>query len=101
MTTAKTKVYVSYSWSVEDKTQIVEKLQLLCEERGIKLVLDKDQDSIKYGESISQFMDELIASKHIITIFSRRYLESEFCMAELLGIYHRNGEKDFLKRIHP
>ena len=99
MTIAKTKVYVSYSWGVEDKTSIVDVLQPLCEARGIEL--NRDRNAMGYADLIDRFMEKLIVSEHIITVISRQYLESEYCMTELLGIYTHHGEKDFFKRINP
>ncbi|BCG65823.1 MAG: hypothetical protein methR_P3686 [Methyloprofundus sp.] len=99
MTAANIKVFVSYKWCVEDETQIVAKLEPLCEQRGIELIYDRNK--LQHGDLINEFMKELVTSDHIITIFSKEYLESEYCMYELLEIYRRNGASDFHKRIYP
>lgn len=96
MASISNRVYVSYSWSVEKETGIVDKLAELHAMRDIEFIRDNDQ--LKYGELISQFMDNLSSADHVITVFSRKYFESEYCMYELLKIYHRG---DFHTRIHP
>ena len=43
-------------------------------------------------------MDELTKGDHVITVFSKPYFESKWCMYELLRIYQRG---DFQQRTHP
>ena len=89
-------VFVSYSWAVEKDTKIVEELDRLCQQRGIKLI--RDNNALKHGESIKKFMDELSKGDHVITIFSKPYFQSKWCMKELLCIYQRGN---FEQRTHP
>lgn len=89
-------VFVSYSWAVERDTKIVEELGRLCQERGINLI--RDNNTLKHGELIENFMKELSKGGHVITIFSKPYFESKWCMYELLSIYQRG---DFEQRTHP
>lgn len=91
-----THVFVSYSWAVEKKTGIVGELQKLCHERGIELV--RDENVLRHGELISRFMNELTKGERVITIFSKPYFQSKWCMYELLKIYQRG---DFEQRTHP
>jgi hypothetical protein len=46
-------VYVSYAWKVENQNQLVDKLELACDQRGIKLLRDKNE--IGYKESIRAY----------------------------------------------
>jgi hypothetical protein len=89
-------VYVSYSWTAERETPLVDELGYVCKRHGLELRRDKDR--LKHRDLIRTFMDELASSGDIITIFSRSYFESEYCMYELLQI-SKNG--NFHNRIHP
>ena len=89
-------VFVSYSWGVEKDTQIVEDLDSLCQQRGINLI--QDNKTLKHGDFIKKFMDELSKGEHVITVFSKPYFESKWCMYELLCIYQPG---DFGQRTHP
>jgi TIR domain len=89
-------VFVSYSWGVEKDTQIVEELDSLCQQRGIRLI--RDNKTLKHGDLIEKFMEELTKGNHVITVFSKPYFESKWCMYELLRIYQRG---DFEQRTHP
>lgn len=91
-----TKVFVSYSWRTEKETKIVDDLERLCQQRAIELI--RDNNILKHGESIKSFMDELSKCDHVITVFSKPYFESKWCMYELLRIYQRG---DFKRRTHP
>lgn len=90
------RVYVSYSWRVEVDTGIVKQLGELCKPRGIELIYDKTE--LKHRDRISGFMDRLASADHVITVFSKNYFESEYCMYELMKIRERG---DFDQRIHP
>ncbi|WP_181389666.1 toll/interleukin-1 receptor domain-containing protein [Leucothrix pacifica] len=90
------KVFVSYSWGVDDKTKLVAQLDPLCKARGIELIYDKQE--LKYKDRISSFMDKIAEAEHVITIFSKPYFESEYCMYELMKIQERGS---FDQRIHP
>jgi hypothetical protein len=90
------KVFVSYSWKTENDTQIVETLGKLCLERDIKLI--RDNQALKHGDSIKQFMDELSEGDQIITVFSKPYFESPWCMYELLRTFQKGNLGE---RTHP
>ena len=94
--TVSINVFVSYSWAMEKDTKIVDELDRLCQQRGIKLI--RDNKTLKHGDLIKQFMDKLTKGDHVITVFSKPYFESKWCMYELLRIYQRG---DFEQRTHP
>ncbi len=89
-------VYVSYARKTDKDQPVVDKLRTACKNKNIELKVDEDQ--IKYGESIQEYMNDLSAGRHIIVILSDAYFKSEYCMGELLGIF-RNEQ--FQKRVHP
>lgn len=90
------KVFVSYSWATKNQIPIVDEIGKLCPERDIQLI--RDNTALKHGEPIDKFMDELSRGDHVITIFSKPYFESKWCMYELLSMSNRD---DFEKRILP
>lgn len=90
------KVFVSYSWDVERKTGIVDELEKHCQSRNVRLL--RDNNEIKHGELIQQFMDKLTGGEHVITVFSKSYFQSPWCMYELLKTWQKG---DFQPRTHP
>src|SRR5271165_5533280 len=104
------KVFVSYAWgdtssiaSEEDRQrqEVVERLCQTLEKEHWQVV--RDETTIKYGDSISDFMKNLGQSDLVIVVLSAKYLRSPYCVTELYDIYQRSrGEKeDFLRRIIP
>lgn len=91
----KTKVFVSYSWRIERETGIVAELEKHCPAH-IRLL--RDNNEIRHGELIQQFMDKLTGGEHVITIFSKPYFQSPWCMYELLHTWQKGG---FQERTHP
>lgn len=89
-------VFVSYSWGVERDTGIVAELKNHCKSRNIHLL--QDNNEIKHGELIQQFMDKLTGGEHVITVFSKPYFHSPWCMYELLRTWQKG---DFQQRTHP
>lgn len=90
------KVFVSYSWGVENDTGVVTELQRLCRERDIELI--RDNEAMKHGDSINAFMDDLSSARNVITVFSDAYFKSKWCMYELLKTWWAGG---FEQRTHP
>ncbi|MEZ5476282.1 MAG: TIR domain-containing protein [Thiolinea sp.] len=90
------KVFVSYSWGVEDDTGVVDELQRLCRQRDIELI--RDREAMQHGESINAFMDDLSGARNVITVFSDAYFKSKWCMYELLKTWWAGG---FEQRTHP
>ena len=93
---ADVKVFVSYSWGVEEKTKVVDEIEMLCLQRGINLIHDKD--AMQHGDVIMDFMDGLTSGDHIITVFSKSYFKSPWCMYELLQISQKGKLQ---QRTHP
>jgi len=83
------KVFVSYSWSVEDETGIVGELEIQCQQRSIQLV--RDRNAMQHGDLIKDFMSRLAGGEHIITVFSDAYFKSKWCMFELLKVWQKGG----------
>ncbi|MEN8259212.1 MAG: toll/interleukin-1 receptor domain-containing protein [Pseudomonadota bacterium] len=90
-------VYVSYSWTAEADSSVVDQLEKACQKRGIELQRDKNR--VGYGESIGAYMNELAAGRCIVLVLSKPYFESPYCMYELREIYDK--QPDFRKRVFP
>ena len=86
------KTFVSYSWGIEKTTGIVDEIGTLCTERGINLI--RDETAMQHGDVIIDFMKDLTSGDHIITVFSKPYFKSMWCMYELLKIWQKGDFKD-------
>jgi internalin A len=93
------EVYVSYAWGQSDK--VVDDMCNVIEAEGWRVIRDKT--AMKYGDRISDFMKCLSRGDLIVVVLSAKYLQSNYCMTELHGIYQRAlGDKgEFLDRIIP
>ena len=83
------KVFVSYSWRVEEQTCHVAELEKQCQERGIHLI--RDSKTMKPGERISQFMNRIATANHVIVILSKTYFESKYCLYEWKELLQHKG----------
>jgi len=89
---------VSYSWA-EPSVEAVDKLCAGAEQRGIHIL--RDTNTVKLGDRLSRFMQQLAAQDRIFVILSKKYLESPYCMYELLEIWRqcKNEEDEFRSRV--
>lgn len=91
------KVFVSYSWGIEASTGIVDEIASYCQTpRTINLI--RDRDAMQHGDLIMDFMNHLSGGEHVLTVFSKPYFKSKWCMYELLKIWQKG---DFKERTHP
>lgn len=77
------EVFVSYAWS-EESNAIVDRLQKVLEEKGIRLL--RDREEVRYKNSIREFMTRMGRGKCVIVVISEKYLKSENCMFEMVQI---------------
>jgi internalin A len=96
--------YVSYAWGDDtpegkQRQKIVEDLCAAAEEKGIKILRDKDE--IGLGERISKYMRRLGQGDLVFIVLSDKYLKSSFCMYELSEVWRnsRQDDEEFLRRI--
>ena len=104
--TSSQKVYISYAWGDRSpegqrRGQLAEDLCRAMAEEGITILRDREQ--IKPGERISAFMRAIMQGDVILVILSNHYLESEYCMYELFGIWKNVSHNPdlFLQRVIP
>ena len=77
------EVFVSYAWN-EESGAIVDRLQKALEERGIRLL--RDREEVRYKDSIREFMRRIGQGKGVVVVISEKYLKSENCMFELVEV---------------
>lgn len=93
----KTPPYVYFSYSWEPKSDEI--VDDLCNamRRNI-LPHRRDKENCKYRDDIHEFMNKIREGKYVVALFSRPYLESFYCMYELVGVM---GHTDYKDRIIP
>ncbi len=89
------EIFVSYAWG-GDSAKMVDELDKTLQEKGITIIRDKRD--LGYKGRIKDFMDKIGRGKAVIVVISKKYLESENCMYELVQIA-KNGK--FYDRIFP
>ena len=89
------EVYISYAWEAESEF-IRDGLEQALAPRGLKVSYDRN--TIRYKDSLTQFMEEVGSGKCVIAIIGKKYLESKNCMFELLSMV-KQGE--WRSRIFP
>ena len=88
-------VFISHAWGgISD--QVTEALTAKFRQKNIPYVVDKNH--LGYRGSIQEFMIQLGKAEMVIIILSNKYLQSEFCMFELIQIYKNDRLRD---RIYP
>jgi internalin A len=93
------EIYVSYAWGPGEK--VVDDMCGVMQAEGYWVI--RDRTAMKYDDRISDFMKCLSRGDLIVVILSAKYLQSNYCMTELHGIFQRaSGDKgEFLDRIIP
>lgn len=99
-------VYISYAWGDSSpewqrRGRLVEQLCEAVTEAGITVLIDREQ--VKIGDRISTFLNAITRGDVVIIILSHHYLESEYCVYELNGIWKQAGQESdrFLQRVIP
>lgn len=84
-------VYFSYNWEVKSD-EIVDKLGVLMRRNG--LPYKRDKENCKYRDDIHDFMNKIREGKYVVVLLSKPYLESFYCMYELVGVINHADYKD-------
>lgn len=90
------KVYVSYAWKAEEDSGVVAALETALAGQGVELV--RDVRALGYGGSIRAFMDRIAAAEQVVVVLSPQYVESPYCMYELIEMAQLG---DFRERVYP
>jgi internalin A len=89
------EVFISYAWTEESKA-IADQIEKAMLDHGVLLL--RDQNEVKYKDSIREFMRRIGRGKCIVIVLSKRYLESKNCLFELIEIVAKG---DIRKRVFP
>jgi hypothetical protein len=103
---ASQSVYVSYAWGDSSpewqrRGRLVDQLCEAITGAGITVLIDREQ--VKFGDRISSFLKAIASGDIVIVILSHQYLESEYCVYELNGIWKQASQDPdrFLQRVIP
>ena len=101
------QVYLSYAWG-EDETDIGRRREAAARRSIERLTqagydVTYDKKDMKPGDLISDFIRRIGTAKRVVSIISKKYVESPYCVKELYCIFlHSLRDKRlFLGRIHP
>jgi hypothetical protein len=107
MSKEKAKIYFSYAWN-DDKSETGKSREDLVTKIYDSLKNDgfdvrRDKENCTYGESISNFIEEIGKGDLIIVFTSDKYFKSPFCMEELykIGLKNNLDKDNFQKNILP
>jgi internalin A len=92
--TKKQHFYVSYAWADPTDPRREMDVDRLCEEaekRGALIVRDKS--TLKIGDFIYDFMQQIGEGDRVFVFLSNKYLRSPYCMFELFELW-RNSRQD-------
>lgn len=88
-------VYVSYNWEVEEKEELLTKMQE--KNPDINFLLDRQQ--IKNGDKFLEFIEEISTGDYVLVVLSTGYCRSFYCMYELSKVMqHSKNNKDSLNK---
>lgn len=89
---------VSCAWT-DESSDLVDQLCKMAEAKGVAILRDKT--AVGLGDRLTTFMRSLAACDRVFVILSRKYLESPYCMFELLEIWRlcKQDDAQFLNKI--
>ena len=87
-------VYLSYKWGADDA--LVDEIEAAI--RAANLDVRRDNIELSYKDSIGEYVDQLGAGAAVVAIIGKGYLESPWCMRELLTIHE---QRNFRARLFP
>ncbi len=95
-------IYISYGNDIDGEGRslvtMLEKATSICLPY-VKLVYDFQK---KYKDDIQGLIEEIKNGEYIIIIVNDKYILSEYCMAEYIGILEKsNSSVDFVDKIYP
>jgi hypothetical protein len=95
-------IYISYGYEKE-KTEVI--VKAIIEKSNVTLPHIKfkyDRRDVGFRKSIKEYVGKLATGKNIILIINKKYLLSEYCMEEFLGILDESQSMSELKsKIYP
>ena len=89
-------IFLSYCWSESDYADRVEEYLL---EKNFEVIRDKS--ALKKTDSISDFMDRVKESDHVILLISASYLASYNCLYEAFAAYEGKSRENMIPVVFP
>lgn len=87
------KIFISYNHATSGIADIIE--QNLRESYGLKIIISRDTQ-LEYRDDIDQFMQSIKENDVIVSIITKKYLESEACMFEVTELMR---DVEYFKRL--
>ncbi len=96
------RIYISYAWKGQkenvkgSREEIVNNLCKVFKDKGYEIIRDKTHMNYRY--IIREFMNDISNAAILITIISKKYLHSSYCMYELTATWDKGK---FENRVFP
>lgn len=96
------RIYISYGNDDKGEARSLVKILDKCLSRCLpyaKVVYDFQR---KYKDDIQGLIEEIKNGEYIVLIINDKYIKSEYCMAEYIGVFEKSKTcEDFFKKIYP
>ncbi len=92
------QIYLSYRCKDAKGIEARSDLESLCEQRGYKLVYDKN--GTRQGDSLTGFMEDLVSMPFVFLFLTPDYFRSAWCLFELIRL-HELGKLEEYAEIVP
>lgn len=90
----KGRIAISYAWKAKGGRKFKNAVDRLCEElRNAGFEVIRDVDEVKFGADLQKFMRKIGRAGKICVFLSQAYLQSEYCMYELLTAFRRESDE--------
>ena len=86
-------IFISYKWS---KEELVDEIQKSI---GKFAIIKRDKNELKFGDSITEFMNTIRQENFALIVVSDEYLKSDACMYELTTLFKDQGADNFSKKV--
>lgn len=86
-------IFISYKWS---KEELVDEIQKSI---GKFAIIKRDKNELKFGDSITEFMNTIRQEDFALIVVSDEYLKSDACMYELTTLFKDQGAENFSKKV--
>ena len=86
-------IFISYNWG---KDKLVDEIQKCI---GKYAIIKRDKNELKFGDSITEFMNTIRQEDFALIVVSDDYLKSDACMYELTTLFKDQGADNFSKKV--
>lgn len=86
-------IFISYNWG---KDKLVDEIQKCI---GKFAIIKRDKNELKFGDSITEFMNTIRQEDFALIVLSDAYLKSDACIYELTTLFKDQGADNFSKKV--